>query len=63
MKQALFDHLISDAEVWRARAAALRLRCAQSTDYALCERLTQLAEQYDRYALACGGPPVARADR
>ena len=63
MKQALFDHLASDAEVWRARAASLRLRCAQSSDYALCERLTQLAEQYERNALACSGNPVARADR
>lgn len=52
MKQALFDHLATDAEVWRARAAALRLRCAHSTDDALCESLTRLAEQYERFAVA-----------
>jgi hypothetical protein len=62
MKQALFDHLASDAGIWRARAEALRERRAHSTDYALCERLTQLAEQYDRFALACGDAPVERAE-
>jgi hypothetical protein len=58
MKQALFDHLATDAAVWRARAEALRARCALSTDDALCESLTRLADQYEQFAL--GGQPESQ---